>query len=159
MVLNPAHLVSDQEWAEVIQVNLGSAFATVRAAAGALMKGGGSVVLLSAAAAEIGLANHEAIAAAKAGVAGLTRAAAATYSKKGIRVNCVAPGFVRTSLTSQVICGERALKTSESMHALGRLGTPDDIAFAIKWLLSDESSWVTGQVISVDGGLSSVLAR
>jgi NAD(P)-dependent dehydrogenase (short-subunit alcohol dehydrogenase family) len=120
---------------------------------------GGSVVLVSSAAARIGLANHEAIAAAKAGIEGLALAAAASYAPKGIRVNCVAPGLTRTPLTAKLWQNDLVAKASAGMHALGRLGAPEEIASAIDWLLDAEQGWVTGQVIGVDGGLSRVRSR
>ena len=110
--------------------------------------------------ARLGLTNHEAIAAAKAGVIGLTRAAAATYAYRDIRVNCVAPGLVETPLSERITSREAARKQSESLHALGRLGRPADVAEALHWLLDGErSGWVTGQAIGVDGGLGTVRAR
>jgi NAD(P)-dependent dehydrogenase (short-subunit alcohol dehydrogenase family) len=123
------------------------------------MKQGGSIVLVSSAAARVGLANHEAIAAAKAGVIGLALSAAATYAPRGIRVNCVAPGLVRTPLTSRITENEAALKGSLAMHALGRIGEASDVASAMEWLLDPAQAWVTGQVIGVDGGLASLRPR
>lgn len=159
LLLKPAHATRPEEWDQIVASNLGSAFAVVRAAARALRKSGASVVLVSSAAAFAGLANHEAIAAVKAGVAGLTRSAAATYAGNGIRFNAVAPGMVRTPATADLLANEKAEAASIAMHPLGRLGEPDDVARAIVWLLSPEQSWVTGQVIGVDGGLSSVRSR
>ena len=159
MLLKPAHLTSPEEWAETIATNLGSGFATVRAAGKLMARGGGSVVLLSTAAARHGLANHEAIAAAKAGLVGLALSAAATYGPRGLRVNCVAPGLVRTPLTERITSNEASLKASVAMHSLGRIGEPEEVASAIAWLLDPEQSWVTGQVLGVDGGLGSVRAR
>ncbi len=92
LLLKPAHLTSFEDWNSVIAVNLTSTFAVIRSSAKVMRQHGGSIVLLSSAAARIGLANHEAIAAAKAGVIGLTLSAAATYAGKGVRVNAVAPG-------------------------------------------------------------------
>ena len=115
--------------------------------------GGGSIALVSSAAARTGLANHEAIAAAKAGVIGLTLSAAATYAPKQVRVNCVAPGLVQTPLTGRITGSATASEASRAMHALGRLGEPDDVASALEWLLSPGNAWVTGQVLGVDGGL------
>ena len=158
ILLKPAHLTSEEEWDAVVSTNLKSAYASVRAAARA-MTAGGSVVLVSSAAARIGLANHEAIAAAKAGVIGLALSAAATYAPKGIRVNAVAPGLVRTPMTARITGNEAALKASTAMHALGRVGEPDDVASAIAWLLDPAQSWVTGQVIGVDGGLATLRSR
>jgi len=116
-------------------------------------------VLVSSAAARVGLPNHEAIAAAKAAVIGLTLSAAATYASYGVRVNCVAPGLVRTPATARITSNEASLRMSEQMHALGRIGEPEDVASAIAWLLAPGAGWVTGQVIGVDGGLSSVRSR
>lgn len=156
ILLKPAHLTSAEEWHDTISTNLTTAFACVRAA-GKVMKQG-SVVLTSTVAAGTGLPNHEAIAAAKAGVEGLTRSAAATYAGRGIRCNAVAPGLVDTPLAERITRSDLALEHSRKMHPLGRIGTPEDIASAIEWLLSEESSWVTGQVIGLDGGLGTTRA-
>jgi NAD(P)-dependent dehydrogenase (short-subunit alcohol dehydrogenase family) len=120
------------------------------------MNKGGSVVLISSAAAMEGLANHEAIAAAKAGILGLTLSAAATYAGQNLRVNAVAPGLTETPLTAALTGNETSRRVSEAMHALGRLGKPEDIARAIVFLLDPANNWITGQVLAVDGGLSRV---
>jgi NAD(P)-dependent dehydrogenase (short-subunit alcohol dehydrogenase family) len=160
ILLKPAHLTSDEEWRTTLDTNLSSSFLLLREAARRMMTtGGGSIVFCSTVAAERGLFNHEAIAAAKAGVEGLTRAAAATYARYQVRVNCVAPGLVQTPLSQFLTANEVARKASVSLHPLGRLGEPGDVASAICWLLSPEQSWVTGQVLHVDGGLSTVQAR
>jgi 3-oxoacyl-[acyl-carrier protein] reductase len=159
ILLKPAHLTTTDELSQVLTTNLVSAFATVRAAALVMRQTGGSVVLMSSAAAQIGLPNHEAIAAAKAGVIGLMRSAAATYASSGIRVNAVAPGLVESPLSRSITTNEAALKASIAMHPLGRIGTPGDIASAVNWLLSPDSAWVTGQVIGVDGGLAGLKGR
>jgi NAD(P)-dependent dehydrogenase (short-subunit alcohol dehydrogenase family) len=158
VLLKPAHLTRDDEFAAVLATNLWSAFHLVRAATKA-MDGGGSIVLVSSAAARTGLPNHEAIAAAKAGVEGLALSAAATYAPRRIRVNCVAPGLVRSQLTARITGSEPALKASLAMHALGRIGEPDDVASAMAWLLDPATSWVTGQVLGVDGGLGALKGR
>ncbi|MCS7044032.1 MAG: SDR family oxidoreductase [Bryobacteraceae bacterium] len=159
LLLKPAHLTTEAEYRATMAVNADAAFGTVRAAAKAMMNGGGSIVLVSSAAARVGLANHEAIAAAKAAILGLTLAAAASYAPRRIRVNCVAPGLTETSLTSRITANEVSRKASEAMHALGRIGRPEEIASAMAWLLDPENSWVTGQVIGVDGGLACVRPR
>ena len=121
--------------------------------------GGGSIVLMSSAVAQRGMINHEAIAAAKAGVVGLAQSAAATYARYHVRVNCVAPGLTRTPLSEPLTKNEVSLKASAALHPLGRIGEPNEVASAIAWLIDPEQSWVTGQVIGVDGGLASVQAR
>jgi NAD(P)-dependent dehydrogenase (short-subunit alcohol dehydrogenase family) len=158
VLLKPAHLTSESDWSRTLSLNLGTAFAAVRAA-GRVMRGGGSVVLVSSAAARVGIASHEAIAAAKAGVIGLALSAAASYASRGLRFNVVAPGLVRTPLTERITGNETAARASTAMHALGRLGEPADVASCMAWLLAPEQSWVTGQVIGVDGGLSAVRPR
>ncbi len=160
ILLKPAHLTSAEEWDDVLSTNLRTAFALVRAAAPAMGKsGGGSLVLLSSAAARVGLANHDAIAAAKAGVAGLALSAAATYAPRNVRINVVSPGLVRTPLAERIVSNEAALKASQAMHALGRIGEPDDVASLIDWLLDASQGWVTGQVFGVDGGLGTLRPR
>ncbi len=118
-----------------------------------LRKTGGSVVLVASAAAEIGLQNHEAIAAAKAGVIGLARSAAATYAPYNIRINVVSPGLTCTELTRRIWDNPANAAASTEMHALGRLGQPHHIASAIHWLLDPQNDWTTGTVLDVDGGL------
>jgi len=154
LLLKPAHLTSMEDWRDVVDQNLTTAMGLVRAAAPAMRTHGGSIVLMSSGAASIGLANHEAIAAVKAGVEGLTRAAAATYASSGVRVNAVAPGLTQTPLTQRVWSNPRGAEASVAMHPLGRLGQPAEIASAVCWLLAPEQGWVTGQVLAVDGGLS-----
>jgi NAD(P)-dependent dehydrogenase (short-subunit alcohol dehydrogenase family) len=164
ILLKPAHLTSVDEYQEQIRLNLDTAFNTVKAAGRPLMKNGGSIVLMTSAVARTGLKNHEAIAAAKGGVTGLMRAAAATYAKRNVRVNCVAPGLVggegefKSKMSAQILSSKAGRKQSEQMHALGRVGTPEDVAPAVSWLLDPETDWVTGQVIGVDGGLGTVRA-
>lgn len=156
ILLKPAHLTTIAEFRDVVEANLMTAFQTVKAAAKVMRSAGGSVVLMSSAAAQIGLANHEAIAAAKAAVIGLMRSAAATYAANGIRCNAVAPGLVDTPLSRKITGNEIALKSSTSLHPLGRIGRPEEIADAICWLLSPASGWVTGQTIGMDGGLATI---
>jgi NAD(P)-dependent dehydrogenase (short-subunit alcohol dehydrogenase family) len=98
-------------------------------------------------------------AAAKAGIDGLVFSAAATCAAKNIRVNAIAPGPTDTPLAARFTGNEAALKASIAMHPLGRIGTPLDIATAAAWLVDPAASWITGQIIRIDGGLSSVRPR
>lgn len=161
IILKPAHSTSDEEFDETISLNLRSAFLGLRAASGVMMKqsGGGSISLVSTVAAQVGVPNHEAIAAAKGGIDGLVRSAASTYAGKGVRVNAVAPGMVETDMAKPLLGSDQAKKLSAAMHPLGRVGKPEDIASTLFFLSQTENDWVTGQVWSVDGGMSSVRQR
>jgi NAD(P)-dependent dehydrogenase (short-subunit alcohol dehydrogenase family) len=158
LLLRSAHMTSQEQYQAVIDASLTTSFATVRAA-GLHMKEGGSVVLISSAAALVGLTNHEAISAAKAGIIGLAQSAAATYASSNLRFNVIAPGMIETALTASITGNPMSLKASESMHALNRIGKPKDIVNAILFLLNPENDFITGQVLAVDGGLSRVRPR
>ena len=157
IILKPAHLTTAAEWDATMLINLTSAFYVVQSSAKHM--NAGSVVLFSSAAARIGLASHEAIAAAKAGVIGLTRSAAASYASRGLRFNCIAPGLVRSELSRKITSNPAAEKASLAFHPLGRLGEGSDIAPIAAWLLSSQSSWTTGEVFGLDGGLSSLKTK
>lgn len=157
--LKPAHLTSDDDWRATMALNLDSAFFVLRESVKAMRREGGSIVLASSAAARIGLSNHEAIAAAKAGIVGLVQSAAATYAPAGVRINAVAPGLVKSGITDRIVSNEASLKVSTEMHPLGRVGEGDDVARAMAFLLDPASSWITGQVLGVDGGLGTIKTR
>lgn len=160
LLLKPAHTTTFDQWSSVISANLTSAFLITKHAARTMMQQRhGTITLVSSAAAELGMANHEAIAAAKGGVAALTRSAAASYARYGIRVNAVAPGLVDSPLTQGITSSAAQMEASIAMHPLGRIGSTDEVAEAIMWLATNKSAWVTGQVIGVDGGLSRVRSR
>ncbi len=159
LLLKPAHMTTDAEFREVLETNLFSAFATVNCAGKLLRSAGGSVVLVGSAAGALGIANHEAIGSAKAGIEGLAKSAAATYAGQNIRFNVVSPGLVKTNLTKRIWEAAPVAAASAELHALGRLGEPEQIASLIAWLVDPENDWITGQVIGIDGGLASLQPR
>jgi len=154
-LLKPAHKTCDKDFDAAMSQNVKTAFNTVRSAV-RFMEDGGSVVLMSSVAGRVGLANHEAISAAKAAVIGLTMSSAATYLPRNLRFNAVAPGLVETPMTESVTSSDAARQASTDLHPLGRLGEPEDIAPMIEWLLDPRNTWVSGQVFGVDGGLSTL---
>jgi NAD(P)-dependent dehydrogenase (short-subunit alcohol dehydrogenase family) len=157
--LKPIHLTTPEEFHQVIQTNLTSAFLACRAVLPELRKArSGSVVLVSTVAAQQGLNNHDVIAVAKGALEAMVRSSAITYSRLNIRFNAVAPGMTRTPLSAPLLQNEAARQFSESLHPLGRIGQPEEIAEAIAFLLGPESSWITGQVLGVDGGLGAGVA-
>lgn len=112
-----------------------------------------NIVLFSTVAVQTGMAFHASIAAAKGAVEGLTRSLAAEFAPK-IRVNAVAPSLTNTPLAEKLLNAEAKLKSAEERHPLKKIGTPNDIANAVKYLL--DANWVTGQIISIDGGMSAL---
>ncbi len=114
-----------------------------------------SVVLLSSVAATVGMPFHASITMCKSAIEGLTRALAAEWSPK-VRVNCVAPSVVQTKLSVRLFRTDSQVEQMNARHPMQRVGQPHDIAQAIDFLLSDKSAWMTGQVLHVDGGLSTI---
>ncbi len=156
--LGAMHRMSETDFKDCLNANLISAFHTLAAFVGALreVRSNGAAVLVSSAAARIGTPNHEAVAAAKAGVEGLVRGAAATYAANGIRINAVAPGIIETPASSGVIASPVAREAAARQYPLPGIGSADELAGLMSWLLSDSAARVTGQVWSLDGGFSSI---
>jgi len=153
VLLKPSHLTSLAEFDATLTINLTSCFLLLKYGIPMMAPEGGSFLFFSTAALAAGVPNHDAICAAKSGVEGLTRAAAGTYASKNIRVNAIAPGLVKTPLTARIHGNPNAAQASAAMHALGRLGEPADVASLAVWLLSPAAAGMTGQVITIDGGL------
>ena len=152
--LKPAHLTKTDDFDDVLDINLRSSFFIIKEAVPMMKKNGGNMLFFSSAASNIGLANHEAIAAAKGGLEGLVKSAAATYSKNNIRVNAIALGLVESNLSSNIVSNPMSLEISKKMHSLGRIGSPDSVSKIAKQLIIDENSWITGSIINLDGGLA-----
>src|SRR6476661_1954782 len=142
----------DEDWRDVIETNLSSMFYTCRAAARPMMKRrGGSIVNVSSIVGVHGNPGQTNYAAAKAGIIGFTKALARELGNRGVRANVVAPGYVDTRLT-QVIA-EEMKQMMLANTPLGRFGEPEDIAGAVRFLCSEQASFITGEVLLVDGGL------
>ncbi len=155
--VRPPHAMSLEAFEQVITTNLSSAFVTLSIACKQMLRnGGGRVVFTSSVAGSLGLANHEAIAAAKGGVESMVRSAAATYSKRGIRVNAVAPGLTDTRLSRPITSSSATKEAAVGMIPLKRINEPEEVSSTIQWLLTDAPDNITGQVFHLDGGMSNV---
>lgn len=159
--LKPAHLTSNEDWNQTIQTNLSSAFYALRNAAVIMNKqsSGGSCLFFSTSAAKVGIANHEAIAAAKGGIEAMVRSAAATYSARGIRVNAIAPSLTNTPLASPMTGNPKMLEATKKMHPLNDIAQSEDVASLAEWLISQNAKFVTGQIFALDGGISSIVPK
>ena len=154
--LKPFHRISDQEFTEEFNLNVLGAIKIVRAVLPLLKNSHqSSIVLFSTIAVQQGMPFHASISVAKGAIEGLTRSLAAEFAPK-IRVNCIAPSLTNTPLAARLLSTEEKKKVSDERHPLKRIGEADDLAKLASFLLADQSSWITGQVIHADGGLSSL---
>ena len=139
-------------WRYVISVNLDGVFYCMRAEIGPIARaGGGSIINMASVLGRVGIENSPAYVAAKHGVVGLTKAAALEHAAQGVRVNSVGPGFISTPLLEQNLPAEAQTHIA-ALHALGRLGTSEEVANLVAFLASDEASFITGSYHLVDGG-------
>jgi NAD(P)-dependent dehydrogenase (short-subunit alcohol dehydrogenase family) len=155
-LIAPLHRTRAEAYREVVRVNLDSAVFMLQAWIAALQGGPGAAVFASSVVARIGVANHEAIAAAKGGVEALVRSAAATYAAQGVRVNAVAPGMTDTPMTAGMLKMPAMRDGAARQYPLGGLQTAEQVADVMAWLLGDGAARLTGQVIAVDGGFTTV---
>jgi len=158
IVLKPLRQVTEADHLAAYRLNVLGAALAVAAALEALKRGGGSVVLFSSVAARAGFANHSVIGPAKAAVEGLVVSLAAELAPQ-IRVNAVAPSLTDTAMAAPLLANQTIAKSIAALHPIQRIGLAEDSAAAAAFLLSDEASWITGQVLAVDGGRSSLRGR
>lgn len=155
--LKPFHRTSPDDFRQTMELNWMGAVLSIQAALPALKNAGGSsVVLMSTVAVRVGMPFHSAIAAAKAALEGLTLSLASEYAGQQIRFNAVAPSLTRTPLAGSLLSTPEKEEASGKRHPLGRVGEASEPASVIRFLLDPESSWVTGQIWGVDGGMANL---
>jgi NAD(P)-dependent dehydrogenase (short-subunit alcohol dehydrogenase family) len=150
----PLHEVSDEDFQRILLTNVNSVFALTRETSAVISKTG-SIINISSMASQYGIPKVIAYTASKSAIEGMTRAMAVELSPSGIRVNCIAPGFIATNMSSKALDGDPERKNKVlSRTPMGKLGTPEDVANLAYFLTTDESAFMTGTIIPVDGGNS-----
>lgn len=155
--LKPFNRLSNQDFLQDFQINLLGAVNVIQANLIRLKStSNASIVLFSTVAVQTGMSFHASIAASKGAIEGLTKSLAAEFASSKIRVNAVAPSLTNTPLAKNLLSTPEKIEASNKRHPIGRVGESEDIASIAKLLLSDEGSWITGQIFHVDGGMSSL---
>lgn len=150
---NPIADYSIEGWQQLIGVNLSGVFYCMKYEIPAMLNvGGGAIVNMASILGRVAFANSPAYVTSKHGVVGLTQNAAVEYGQQGIRVNAVGPGFIRTPLIADIEADEQIRDMLISLHPIGRLGEPEEVAELVIWLSSEKASFVTGAYYAVDGG-------
>ena len=153
--LKPLKLTKKSDFMQSFNLNLVSATEVIRSLADNLKKNQGSIVLFSTVAVRQGFPNHAIVSSAKGAIEGLTLALAAEFAPN-VRVNCIAPSLTNSKMSNFLLKNEKVAEGIAKMHPLKRIGEGSDTASVARFLLTKESSWITGQIVGVDGGRSSV---
>lgn len=155
--LKPFQRLSEEDFKKDFEINVLGAVKVIRKILPQLKKSkNGSIVMFSTVAAKLGMPFHTSIAASKSAVEGLTKSLAAELAMQKVRVNAIAPSLTDTSLAAQLLSTPEKRESSDKRHPLQRIGNPQDIAEMAAFLISDKSSWMTGQIIGIDGGMGSL---
>ena len=154
--LRPFNRIASEDFIKDYNLQVVGAIKVIQAALLKLKESkNGSIVLFSTVAVQLGLNFHSLVASSKGAIEGLTKALAAELAPT-IRVNCIAPSLTNTPLAASLLNSDQKIDANAQRHPLKRVGTPLDIANAVEFLLTDKSSWVTGQILSIDGGMSTI---
>lgn len=156
--LIPLKAATEEQFLKAFEINVMGAIRVLKMLEKSLKAGKGSVVLFSSIAAQQGFTNHTVISSAKGAVEGLTKALAAEWAGF-VRVNCIAPSLTDTALATPLTSSQAMREAIEKMHPIARLGTSEDSAALAEFLLSTQSSWITGQILHVDGGRSTLRTK
>ena len=155
--LLPFHRIKRQQFQDDFNINVLGAIASIQACYNGLKSNGNAaVVLFSTVAVQTGMSFHTSIAASKGAIEGLTKSLAAEYASAGIRFNAIAPSLTDTPLAAKLLATDEKKEASNKRHPLGRFGTSEDIAAAAAFLLQDKATWITAQILGVDGGMGSL---
>ncbi len=155
--LKPFQRLSEEDFLYDYQVNALGAVRALQATMKPLRKSkGASVVLFSTVAAALGMNFHSSIAMSKSAIEGLTKSLAAEWALHKVRVNALAPSLTDTPLAEKILSSPEKREASDKRHPIGRVGTSEDLANAAAFLLSDDSSWITGQILGIDGGMGTL---
>jgi NAD(P)-dependent dehydrogenase (short-subunit alcohol dehydrogenase family) len=155
--LKPFGRLSEADFLKDFQINVLAAIGILQNIMPKLKRAeGASVILFSTVAVQTGMGFHSSVAVSKGAIEGLTRSLAAEFAPQKIRVNAIAPSLTDTPLAKQLLSTDEKKEASNRRHPIGRYGTAEDVANAAAFLLGDESSWVTGQILGIDGGMGSI---
>ncbi len=155
--LKPFARLSQEDFKNDFQINVLGAVAVIQAVLPRLKKSSSaSIVLFSTVAVKIGMSFHASVASSKGAIEGLTRSLAAEFAPNKINVNCIAPSLTETPLAKNLLSSEEKKEASNKRHPIGRFGNVSDIASMTSFLISDDASWMTGQILNIDGGMSSI---
>jgi NAD(P)-dependent dehydrogenase (short-subunit alcohol dehydrogenase family) len=153
------HEITDRAWGEILDTNLTGVFRFTRAVTPRMLRHGGSIVNVSSVAGLVGIPQTAAYSCTKGALLALTRCVAIEYAKEKIRCNCVCPALVDTPMVAEALADPATNAAMAAAHPIGRFGTAEDVAKLLLYLASDDASWITGSILTIDGGLTAKVIR